>query len=122
MSTALKPLNIVVLLHNSLLSMGIASRLKEQVDRIYVQIIDSESPDVQGVLSKQSPEIIILDSGDLECTQKISLSQLFDWVPTAKVVILDLLTQKVHVYSSQELQVSRTSELLSFFQQSYVND
>lgn len=93
METSLRPMNIAVLLHNSLLSVGIASRLKEQVDEINLNIIDSDDPNIAGVLSTQAPEIIILDAGDHEICQKIGLARLFEWAPGAKIIRLDLSSE-----------------------------
>lgn len=118
METFIKPTTVAILLHHSLLSMGIASRLREQTDSANIQVIDVENDpsEIQGMIKAQLPEIIILDALDAGLGQKITIMNLFEWAPAAKIICLDLSSERVRVVSSQEMTVSRTSELMNILQ------
>ncbi|HEY5902882.1 MAG TPA: hypothetical protein VIU39_10025 [Anaerolineales bacterium] len=107
---------IVVLLHHSLLARGIACRLMEIGDAAKVSIVDSEAPDIQQILQLQSPEAIILDSGDSGICQQASLPKLFDWLPQTKIICLDHASNSAHVITSRAIQVSSTRDLLNLLQ------
>jgi hypothetical protein len=109
---------IVVLLHHSLLARGIACRLMEIGDAAKVSIVDSEAADIQQILQLQSPEAIILDSGDSGICQQPSLPKLFEWLPHTKIICLDHASSSAHVITSREIPVSSTRDLLNILQAS----
>ena len=109
---------IVVLLHHSLLARGIACRLMEIGDAAKVSVVDSEAADIQQILQLQSPEAIILDSGDSGICQQGALPKLFEWLPQTKIICLDHASNSAHVITSREIEVSSTWDLLNILQAS----
>ena len=116
MQTLSGHLQIAVILNHSLLAKGIACKLMEFASIVHLSIVDSKSPDIQETLQSQSPKVIILDSGDSEISQTISLKNLFEWVPEAKIVCLDHPSDHARVITSREIQVGSAEELLRIIQ------
>jgi hypothetical protein len=83
---------------------------------VHLSVIDSESTDVQQTIKAESPEVIILDSGDSVIGQKVSLKNLFDWAPEAKVICLDHSSDYAHVFTSFEVPVASAEQLLHIIQ------
>ena len=110
------PTTVVILAHHSLLSGGIASRLSEYVGLLRVRLIDSELDDIAGELKMEPPSVIILDAGDSKVCQKLPIVKLLEWAPQAKVIRLDLASDRVRVFSSTELQVNHAGELVDLIQ------
>jgi len=109
-------LRIVVLLHQSLLAWGIACRLMEFGEAAKVSIVDSEGPEIQKILQELLPEAIILDSSDSGICERSSFPKLFEWLPEAKIICLDHTSNMAHVFTSQEVPVASTKELLNILQ------
>jgi DNA-binding NarL/FixJ family response regulator len=109
-------LNIAVILNHSLLAKGIACKLMEFASTVSLSVVDSTSPDLQQTLQSHSPEAIIIDSGDSELSQTISLKKLFEWAPEAKIICLDHSTDLAHVFTSQEIEVASAEQLLHIIQ------
>lgn len=109
-------LSIVVILHNSLLARGIACKLMEFANTVHLSVVDSESTDVQQTIKAESPEVIILDSGDSVMSQKVSLKNLFEWAPEAKIICLDHSSDSAQVFTSCEVQIASAQQLLNIIQ------
>ena|SRR6266545_4555756 len=109
-------LSIVVILHNSLLARGIACKLMEFANTVQLSVVESESTNIQQTIQAQSPEVIILDSGDSVIGKTVSLKKLFEWAPEAKIICLDHSSDYAHVFSSFEIQVASAEQLLNILQ------
>ena len=110
------PTTVVILAHHSLLSGGIASKLSEYTGLLQVRLIDSDMDDIMGALKSQPPAVIIMDAGDSTVCQKLPIGKLLEWAPQAKVIRLDLGSDRVRVFSSTELQVNHAGELVDLIQ------
>ena len=117
-----QPLNVVILAHASLLSGGIASKLQEYNKLFNVQTIDSEASEAIDLLKEKSPSVIIMDAGDKRICEQLPISKILEWLPKAKVIRLDLSSDWIKVYSSMEVKVSRTSELVNLIQSCSITD
>ncbi|HEY9151818.1 MAG TPA: hypothetical protein VIN60_02950 [Anaerolineales bacterium] len=105
-------LNTIILTHSSLLSGGIASKLKEYKELLAVRTLDLSGSDYLNTLKDESPEIIILDSGDSNVNQKSTIVQLLEAAPDAKVISLNLKSDLVKIFSSVEQKVENANELV----------
>ena len=100
---------VLVLAHHSLLSGGIASTLREYEN---VRLIDNDSVNFSETIQAESPSIIILDAGDSDVFQKTPVTQLLEWAPNAKIIRLDLSSDRIRIFSSIELQVTHAVDLV----------
>lgn len=116
METDQAPLNVLILAHHSLLSGGIASALSEYGDVFNVRTIDMDAINFTEVVQSESPAIIILDAGDFEVCQKIPVTQLLEWAPKAKIIRLDLSSNRIRIFSSMELQSTTALDLANLLQ------
>lgn len=114
-------LSIAVLLNHSLLARGIACKLTELTSTVHLNVIDEKSADLKQTLESQSPKVIILDEGDSVINETLSLRQLFEWVPDAKVICLNQSSELAHVFTSCEIQVDSAEQLLHLIQPSSAN-
>ncbi len=116
MNMALKPFNIIILAHHSLLSGGIASKLSEYKETLSVHTMDWSAPDIYQRLQNESPDVIILDAGDSNICQKTPIPQLLAAVPNAKIIRLGLESDQVTVFSSIERKVDHATDLVQLIQ------
>lgn len=103
---------VLVLAHRSLLSGGIASTLREYENVFNVRLIDNDSVNFSEIIQTESPSIIILDAGDSDVFQKTPVTQLLEWAPNAKIIRLDLSSDRIRIFSSIELQVTHAVDLV----------
>jgi DNA-binding NarL/FixJ family response regulator len=117
METSQPPLpTVLILAHHSLLSGGIASTLREYQAVFNVRLIDSDSINFPEIVQSESPAIIILDAGDSDILQKTPVTQLMEWAPNAKIIRLDLSSDRIRIFSSIELQVTHAVDLVGLIQ------
>jgi len=105
-------LNTIILTHSSLLSGGLASKLNEYKELLAVRTLDLQRADLLNVLKNESPEVIILDSNDSSTNEKMTILQLLEAAPDAKVISLNLASDMVRVFTSTERKVDSANELV----------
>ena len=116
METIQPLLSVLILAHHSLLSGGIASTLSEYRSVFNVRLIDSEIINCSEIVQTEAPAIIILDAGDSDVCQKTPVAQLLEWAPNAKIIRLDLSSDRIRIFSSIELQVTHAVDLVGLIQ------
>jgi len=116
METVQPLLTVFILAHHSLLSDGIASTLSEYRSVFNVRLIDCECVNFPEIVQIESPAIIILDAGDSDVCQKTPVTKLMDWAPNAKIIRLDLSSDRIRIFSSFEMQVSHAVDLVGLIQ------
>ncbi len=116
MDTAQPLLTVFILAHHSLLSGGIASTLSEYGSVLNVRLIDSETINIHEIVQTESPAIIILDAGDSDICKKTPVIKLLEWAPKAKIIRLDLSSDRIRIFSSIELQVTHAVDLVGLIQ------
>jgi DNA-binding NarL/FixJ family response regulator len=117
METIQPLLSVLILAHHSLLSGGIASTLSEYGNVFNVRLIDCDSiKNCSEIVQTESPAIIILDAGDSDVSQKTPVTQLLEWAPNAKIIRLDLSSDRIRIFSSIELQVTHAVDLVGLIQ------
>ena len=105
-------LNIIILTHNSLLSVGLVSKLNEYKEALAVRTLDLSQADYLNILKNESPEIIILDTTESNMSQKAIIIELLETAPEARVISLNLNNDWVKVFSSTEQKVGSASDLV----------
>ena len=116
METIQPMLNVFILARHSLLSGGIASTLSEYGSLLNVKLFNSGALDFPKAVQSDSPDVIILDAGDSDISNETSVTELLELAPHAKVIRLDLSSDRIRVFSSTELQVTRTADLVGLIQ------
>ena len=116
METVQPLLTVFILAHHSLLSGGIASTLSEYGSVLNVRLIDIEIIDVPEIVKTESPAIIILDAGDSDICKKTPVTQLLEWAPRAKIIRLDLSSDRIRIFSSVEMQITHAVDLVGLIQ------
>lgn len=113
----IKPLpTVLILAHHSLLSRGVASTLREYQNVFNVRLLDSDLINFPEIIQSESPSIIILDAGDSDVCKKTPVTQLLEWAPSAKIIRLDLSSDRIRIFSSAEFQVSHAADLVGLIQ------
>jgi DNA-binding NarL/FixJ family response regulator len=116
METVQPLLTVLILAHHSLLSGGIASTLSEYRNVFNVRLIDYECINFPEIVQTEAPAIIILDAGDTDVCQKNPVTQLLEWAPQAKIIRVDLSSDRIRIFSSIELQVTHAVDLVGLIQ------
>ena len=116
METVQPLLPVFILAHRSLLSGGIASTLSEHGSVLNVRLIDSETINFPEIVQAEDPAIIILDAGDSDICKKTPVTQLLEWAPKAKIIRLDLSSDRIRIFSSIELQINHAVDLVGLIQ------
>lgn len=116
METVQPLLTVFILAHRSLLSGGIASTLSEYGSVLNVRLIDSETINIPEIVQTEAPAIIILDAGDSDICKKTPVTKLLEWAPNAKIIRLDLASDRIRIFSSIELQINHAVDLVGLIQ------
>lgn len=110
------PPNILVLSRQSLLSSGVASTLREHEDEFNVQVLNTDCEDISKTIQEEAPSVIIMDGGDAVLSMETSASHILDLAPNAKVIQLDLSSDRIRVFASFEMTVPRGADLVNLLQ------
>ena len=93
---------VVILSDQSLFAEGIASRLRQYLQLVELEVVDPRQPDAMAQVTAARPSVVILDvtySGD---TQVCSLGNLLLSFPKLKVICLDLQQEQIQVVTSEQ--------------------
>ena len=115
------PLSVAVLMKNSLLADGIASRLREDSLHFRATLLDTSDREEMVIqLLELCPEIIIVDALDVNLLKQLSIIELLETLPETKIVQLNCSNDDVRVFTSEEWQAHRADELFSKMLESVV--
>ncbi len=103
--------HVVILSSHSLFAEGVASRLRQHLQQVELEIVDSQRPDVMSQLVTCQPSIVILDISDPGVVQRCSLSKLLMSLPDLKVIRLDLEHEQAQVVTSEQHPASLVRDL-----------
>ncbi len=104
-------IHVVILSSHSLFAEGVANRLRQYLQQVELEIVDSQQPDVMTQLVTSQPSIVILDISDPGVIQRCSLSKLLLSVPDLKVIRLDLEHEQAQVVTSQQRPAALVRDL-----------
>jgi acyl-CoA synthetase (AMP-forming)/AMP-acid ligase II len=110
--------SVVILSGHSLFAEGVASRLRQHLQRVELKVVDPRQTDAMAQIVAARPSTVILDVFDPEATQIFSLSKLLLLFPALKVIRLDSQQQKIQVVTSEQRWVDEIGELIDMIEQS----
>jgi DNA-binding NarL/FixJ family response regulator len=93
---------VVILSGQSLFAEGIASRLRQCLESVELEIVDPRRPDATAQISAAEASIVILDVTDPGVTQFCSLSELLLSLPRIKIICLDPQQEQIQVVTSEQ--------------------
>ena len=103
---------VVVLTDYSLLVQGIASRLRQSAHSLEVELVDFRQANVLETLIKIQPQVVILESRDVEKSSMCSLGSLFEALPNLVVIELNLEKSNIHMIRGDQYQAMDSTDLL----------
>jgi len=106
------PTRIVILSGQSLFAEGIASRLRQYLQLVKLEIVNPQGPDPMGQIAAARPSIAILDVTDSGVTQSHSLSKLLLSFPELKIICLDPQQEQIQVVTSEQRAVVEVRDLV----------
>lgn len=108
------PLPVAVLMQNSLLAGGIASRLQEDSELFQASLFDiTDREEMILQLLSLNPAIIIVDALDKYLLEQIPLIELLEIFPKTRIIQINCVNDDVRVFTSEEWQAEKTDDLFS---------
>jgi DNA-binding NarL/FixJ family response regulator len=108
--------HVVILSGQSLFAEGIASRLRQYLQLVNLEIVVPGSLDVVSQIIAARPSVVILDDTDPGIEQYCSLGKLLRLFPKLKVIILDLQQEQIQVVDSEQRLATRVHDLAQMIQ------
>ncbi len=105
-------IRIVVLSGHSLFAEGVASRLRQYLQKIELEIVDPGQPDAMAQIAEAQPTIVLLDVTDPETTRFCPLSKLLLLFPELKVIRLDPQHEQIQVVTSEQRPAVKVRDLI----------
>ena len=103
---------IVILSSHQLFAEGVASRIREYLQNVELEIVDPRQPDAMAQITAAQPTAVLLDDSDPEVSRHLSLSQLLRALPRCKVIRLDPQQDQIQVVTSEQRPAVQVSDLI----------
>ena len=103
---------VVILSGHSLFVDGVASRLRQHLQQLELEIVDARQPDAMAQIAAIQPSAVIVDATDPEITQLCLLSRLLLALPGLKVICLDPQREQVQVLTSEQRPAGKVRDLI----------
>lgn len=108
---------VVILSGQSLFAEGVASRLRQHLDRLELVIIDSRKPDALQQVLNARPSTVILDAADtIDLTQGCPLGELLREIPSFKIIRLDSQQQEIRIVTSEQRLADEVKDLIDLIE------
>lgn len=104
---------IVILSSQALFAQGVASRIREYLERIKLEIVDPRQPDAMAKVVAAEPNVVLLDDTDPEVSRCCSLSELLHSLPGVKVIHLEPQHGQIQVVSSEQRPAVEVRDLIA---------
>ncbi len=111
-------INVVILSGHLLFAEGVASRLRQYLQHVELEIVDPQQPDVMTQITTAKPTVVILDSTDSETTRRCSLSELLHLLPAIKVIRLYPRQEQIQVVTSEQRPAVEVRDLIEVIEAS----
>jgi len=106
------PVSVAVLMRNSLLAGGIASRLQENSHLFQASLLDiTDREEMILQLLGLDPAIIIVDALDKYLFAQLPLIDLLEIFPQTRIIQINCANDDVRVFTSEEWQAQKTDDL-----------
>ncbi len=103
--------HVIILSNHSLFAEGIASRLRQYLQLVQLEIIAPRRLDAMSRIVAIQPSVVILDDTDPEIAQYCPLDKLLRLLPKLKVIILGLQQEHIRVLDSEQRMVTQVHDL-----------
>jgi len=103
--------HVIILSNQSLFAEGIASRLRQYLQLVQLEIIAPWQSDAMSRIVAARPSVVILDDTDPEIAHYCPLDKLLRLLPKLKVIILNLQQEQVRVLDSEQRMVTQVRDL-----------
>lgn len=103
---------VVILSGHSLFAEGVASRLRQHLHELELEVVDPRQPDAIARITAARPSTVILDANDSEVIEACPLGRLLRALPALKVIRLDSQQQEIQVVTSELRSVSEVRDLI----------
>ena len=102
---------ILVLYSKSLFSQGV-EKLLEGIDGAMVSALDLDQKDIDKQIRAYDPEVVIVDSFDLNTYGKDLIMKIFAKGISAKIICLNMSNDMIEVYDKHLVSVKGANELV----------
>lgn len=110
---------VVILSGQSLFAEGVASRLRQHLDRLELVTIDSRKSDALQQVLDARPSTVILDAADVvDITQDCPLGDLIRELPSFKIIRLDSQQQEIRIVTSEQRLAGEVKDLIELIEPS----
>jgi len=106
------PICIVILSSHLLFAEGVASRIREYLQNVEIEIVDPRQSDARAQITAARPSVVIWDDSDPGVSRHLSLSQLLRALPRCKVIRLDPQQEQIQVVTSEQRPAVQVSDLV----------
>ena len=103
---------VVILSGHSLFAEGVASRLRQHLRQLKLEIVDARLPDAMAQITAAQPSAVIVDVTDPEITQLCLVSRLQFALPGLKVICLDAQQDQIQVLTSEHRPADQVRDLI----------
>ena len=107
---------IAVLMSQSLLAQGIASRLRQSAPALQVEALDIEQPDVIERLAIIQPNTLIVETDALDKSPYCTMDGLFKQFPNLTVIEVTLETPRIQLIRSGQVDSRGFGDLLQILE------
>lgn len=106
------PRRVVILSSHSIFADGVASRLRQHLDELAIDVVDIRAPNALEHVIAAKPAAIILNAMDIELAEKDWLGTLLQALPLVKLVRVDPLQDQIQVVTSEQRPMGQVHELI----------
>jgi len=107
----MQPARVLVLFSRSLMLLGILRWLMDQ-ESIDAEGLDREASGVRESVVRFGPDVIIVDEDDFSATSSLTIEDLMESSPEARVVKVNASSNLIHIVQQQEVAVTGVEDLL----------
>lgn len=108
---------VVILSGQSLFAEGVASRLRQHLDRLELVVIDSRESDALQQVLDARPSTLILDAADvMDITQNCPLGDLMRALQPFKIIRLDSQQQAIRILTSEQRLADEVKDLIELIE------
>jgi DNA-binding NarL/FixJ family response regulator len=104
---------VVILTAHSLFTEGIATRLKQHLDQIELQVVDSQSADAMARTIAAQPAVVVFEAHDEHVECSCPLAGLLDARPALKIIRLDPSHDQIQIVTSEQRAASKPMDLIN---------
>ena len=110
---------VVILSGQSLFAEGVASRLRQHLDRLELVTIDSRESDALQQVLDARPSTLILDAADvMDVTRNCPLGDLIRTLQSFKIIRLDSQQQEIRIVTSEQRLADEVNDLIELIEPS----